>query len=104
VTYERVLILSIREIAATKAYTIGRRGSFKDYVDLYFVLRDGHTTLDEIMKLASEKYGDAFNSRLFLEQIVTLDDLQDKEIEFLGKPINEEEMRTHSERGITAPR
>src|SRR5580658_2232057 len=31
VRYDEVLLLSVREIAATKAYTIGRRGSFKDY-------------------------------------------------------------------------
>jgi hypothetical protein len=32
--------LSVLELAATKAYTIGRRGSFKDYVDLYFILKN----------------------------------------------------------------
>ena len=35
VIYEHVPLLSVREIAATKAYTIGRRGAYKDYIDLY---------------------------------------------------------------------
>ena len=33
-----VNLLSVKEIAATKSYTIGRRGAFKDYIDLYFVI------------------------------------------------------------------
>ena len=37
-TYQRVKLLSVPEIAATKAFTVGRRITFKDYVDLYFIL------------------------------------------------------------------
>jgi hypothetical protein len=45
VTQEGVSLLSVKEIAATKAYTIGRRGMFKDYADLYFVLLEQHGTI-----------------------------------------------------------
>jgi len=75
--YEGLPLLSVREIAATKAYTIGRRGSYKDYVDLYFVLAEGHTTLPEIIANAEKKFGEGFNARLFLEQLVYLGDVQD---------------------------
>jgi predicted nucleotidyltransferase component of viral defense system len=44
VIYDDVPLLSVREIAATKAYTIGRRGAFKDYIDLYFILSEQHVT------------------------------------------------------------
>src|SRR3989338_11696223 len=37
VKYEGMSVLSLKELAAAKAYTIGRRGSFKDYVDLYYL-------------------------------------------------------------------
>jgi len=37
-------LLSPQEILATKAYTIGRRGSFKDYVDLYVGLSENIAT------------------------------------------------------------
>jgi hypothetical protein len=40
VIYEEVSLLSVREIAATKAYTIGRCGAYKDYIDLYFILSE----------------------------------------------------------------
>jgi len=33
-------MLSKSELAITKAYTIGRRGSLKDYIDLYFCLKE----------------------------------------------------------------
>jgi hypothetical protein len=55
VMYENVPLLSVREIAATKAYTIGRRGCYKDYVDLYFILLEGHATLTEIIESAEKK-------------------------------------------------
>jgi hypothetical protein len=85
--YEGLPLLSVREIAATKAYTIGRRGSYKDYVDLYFVLAEGHTTLPEIIANAERKFGEGFNARLFLEQLVYLGDVQDTEIQFLKEVI-----------------
>jgi hypothetical protein len=42
VIYEQVPLLSVRQIAATKAYTIGRRGAYKDYIELYFILYEQH--------------------------------------------------------------
>ena len=76
-------ILSVKEIAATKAYTIGCRRSYKDYIDLYFVVVEKHASLEEVIATAEKKYGGAFNSRLFLEQLVYLTDIEDTEIEFL---------------------
>jgi hypothetical protein len=84
--YRKIPLLPIREIAVTKAYTIGRRGSFKDYVDLYYVIAEGHTTLSDIVYNAEEKYGIEFNSRLFLEQLLYVADLDDAAIQFL-KPL-----------------
>jgi hypothetical protein len=81
--YDGLPLLSVREIAATKAYTIGRRGSYKDYVDLYYVLAERHTTLLEIIANAEKKFGDAFNARQFLEQLVYLGDVEDTEIQFI---------------------
>src|SRR5712691_2017500 len=70
VVYEGLKLLSIREIATTKAYTIGRRGSYKDYVDLYFVIAEHHITLPDIVRSGEAKFGADFNSRLLLEQLL----------------------------------
>ena len=99
---EGVLMLSVKEIAATKAYTIGRRGAFKDYVDLYFALLEGHTTLGEIIGMADRKFGVEFNSRLFLEQLVFLDDVEDTEIEFLKPAITRPELLRYFEAEVVA--
>ena len=72
IRYEQVPIASVREIAADKAHTIGRRGKYRDYIDLYFILKEKHVPLDEIIQLAEKKYGDEFNGRLFLEQLLYL--------------------------------
>lgn len=69
--------LSAKEILVTKAYTIGRRGSFKDYVDLYVGIRENVASLGGIIELARTKYGDGFNDRLFLEQLLYLDDVEE---------------------------
>lgn len=83
IAYRKVPLLSVQEIAATKAYTIGRRGSYKDYVDLYFVVKEGYTTLSDIIADAEDKFGNDFNSRLFLEQLIYVADLDDTAIQFL---------------------
>ena len=80
-------LLSAREILATKAYTIGRRGSFKDYIDLYVGLSERVASLPDIMALAREKYGEAFNDRLFLEQLLYLDDVAEEAVVMLLRPI-----------------
>ncbi len=78
-----ISLVNIKEIAAMKAYTIGRRGEYKDYIDLYFLLSEKHVTLQEIIDIASKKFTSDFNSRLFLEQLVYLDDISSTEINLL---------------------
>jgi hypothetical protein len=90
--YLHVPLLSVREIAATKAYTIGRRGSFKDYVDLYYVLVEKRATLPEVIADAEHKFGSDFNARLFLEQLVDTTNLDDTNIRFLKRPVTEDEV------------
>lgn len=78
----------VRDIAAMKAYTIGRRGSFKDYVDLYYIIKEGADELKNIILNAEKKYANAFNTRLFLEQLVYFKDIKDIQLQFLKKKIS----------------
>lgn len=87
VDYNGVKILDAKEIAATKAYTIGRRGTLKDYVDLHFIVSEKISSLDEIMEMARSKFGSDFNDRLFLEQLVYFNDIEETKIQFLKKSI-----------------
>lgn len=77
-------LLSIKEIAATKAYALGRRGNYKDYFDLYTIIKNKFITLKNLISLCEKKYGDIFSERSFLEQLIYLDDIiEDKNIFFL---------------------
>lgn len=93
IQYKNISFLSIKEIAVTKAYTIGRRGSFKDYIDLFFILSGKYITLNEIITLAEKKYGKVFHARLFLEQLIYLEDIEDTEIIFSADRITKKQIK-----------
>ena len=93
-------VLSVREIGITKAYTIGRRGSFKDYVDLYVIITGGFASLTDIITLSQKKFGAEFNTRLFLEQIIYLEDIEDTDILFLTKSISKKEIQQFFEEQV----
>lgn len=99
--HEGIRLLDVKEIAATKAYAIGRRGSYKDYVDLYFIIFEGHSDLNGIIDLAEKKYGSEFNSRLFLEQLVYLEDIKDVEIVFLKQVVSKKELEGFFQKKIS---
>ena len=90
VEYRGVALASIDEIAAMKAFAIGKRLAYKDYVDWYFLLKEKHVSLAEVIAIAEKKYGGDFNDRLFLGQLVSLDDIPTQKIEFLRGPVDRE--------------
>ena len=61
-----------------KAYAMGRRATLRDYVDLYYLFRDGHADLGEVVRRASATYryqGEPlFSGKLFYEQLVHVED------------------------------
>lgn len=87
-----VKIAAVAEIAAMKAHVLDRRGTLKDYIDLFFILKDKHSTIEETRKIAEKKYKDEFNFRLFLEQLVYLGDIREEKIQFLKKPVKKADM------------
>jgi len=95
-----VKIASVSEIAAMKAYTLNYRGTFKDYVDLYFILKSKRSTLKQIKKIAEEKYRDDFNFRLFLEQTIYLEDIKTEKIEFLKEKTDKEKIKDFFQKEI----
>jgi len=90
--FRGVKILSVPEIAAMKAFAVSHRATLKDYIDLYFILKGGYADLKKIKRIAEEKYKDEFNFRLFLEQLIYLEDLKEMDIEFLKTPVSKEQM------------
>jgi len=75
-------LFSWKDIALDKAYTIGRRGEWRDYVDLYFIIKQG-LPLPEIIERSKKKFGDSFSEKLFLSQLIYFKDIEDFTIEFI---------------------
>lgn len=65
---------SLLTLAAMKAYALGRRAKWKDYVDLYFIMKDFHS-LQEIIKQAKKIFGDEFNEKIFRTQLSYFEDI-----------------------------
>lgn len=73
-------LFPIAEIALQKAYTIGRRGEYRDYFDLYFILKNDYIKLNQLISNAKKVYGNVFDEKIFLEQLVYFRDLLSFEI------------------------
>lgn len=76
----KLRVFSIKEISLHKAYTIGRRGEYRDYFDLYVILKNNYIKLNELILIAKKIYKGVFDEKLFLEQLVYFDDLSSFDI------------------------
>jgi len=81
-------------LAAMKAYALGRRTKWKDYVDLYFIIKDHHS-LVEIAEKGREIFAGEFNEKIFREQLGYFQDINYSEVvEFLpGFEVSEQEIK-----------
>lgn len=81
-------------LAAMKAFALGGRGKWKDYVDLYFILKN-HFSVTEICDKAKELFTDVFNPVLFSKQLCYFDDISfDEPVEFMpGFEVPEKEVK-----------
>lgn len=73
-------LFSPKDIAVQKAYTVGRRGEYRDYFDIYAVLSAKYISLPEIILQAKKIYGGIFEEKIFLQQLVYFGDLLDFDI------------------------
>lgn len=81
--FEDIKIPDLAALAAMKAYALGRRAKWKDYIDLLFILKK-HGSIKDITSKGEEIFGKEFNERLFREQLSYFDDIDYSEtIEFL---------------------
>ncbi len=69
---------SLLSLAAMKAYALGRRSKWKDYVDLYFLLTR-HFPVREVSQKAGDLFGELFSEKLFRAQLSYFADVDDSE-------------------------
>ena len=59
---------TLLSLAAMKAFALGRRAKWKDYVDLFFLIKN-HFTTQEISAEAKRLFKDHFSEKLFRQQL-----------------------------------
>ena len=80
-------------LGAMKAFALGKRAKWKDYVDLYFIFQK--YSLKEIIDVTNSIYKAEFNEKLFRTQLSYFDDIDHTEqIEYMtGFEKNDEEIK-----------
>ena len=66
-------LATIHSIAAAKAYAIGRRAKWKDYVDIYVYIK--LFGLQKLLDITNTIFQDLFSEKLFLEQLCYFEDI-----------------------------
>ena len=94
VQFEDVIFMpDLLTLAAMKAFALGMRAKWKDYVDLYFIFRDRHD-FTAVADKAESIFGGMFNRKLFRQQLSYYEDVNYKEkVEYLTVPIADDEIK-----------
>lgn len=61
-------------LAAMKAYALGQRAKWKDYVDLYYILKKFHS-ISQIVEKTRQIFGSEFNEKIFRVQLAYFKDI-----------------------------
>jgi hypothetical protein len=91
--FEGIKMPDLLNLAAMKAYALGRRSKWKDYVDLYFILKNYHS-FEEISNKSEEIFKGLFSPKLFKNQLCYFSDINySEEVTYCIDPIPDEEIR-----------
>mgnify|MGYP003513209101 FL=1 len=91
---ESIFIPSLLDLAAMKAFALGMRSKWKDYMDLYFILKD-HYTISQVSEKAHLYFGDLYSEKLFRGQLNYFKGISfEEQVEFMpGFEVSEEEVK-----------
>jgi len=87
---------TLLSLSAMKAFALGRRAKWKDYVDLYFMLKNCFTIKDISME-ADRIFGQLFSEKLFRAQLAFHKDIDYSEpVEYMpGFEVDEQEVKDY---------
>lgn len=69
-----IRIPDLLTLSAMKAHALGGRAKWKDYIDLYFIIKN-YYLISEIIKRAEKIFGNEFNEKLFRSQLAYFKDI-----------------------------
>ena len=89
-----ITIPSLLDLAAMKAFALGLRSKWKDYVDLYFILKTSYN-IHEIADKAVTLFGQLFSEKLFRGQLNYFEGISfEEQVEFMpGFEVSENEVK-----------
>ena len=93
--FGKIKMPDLLHLAAMKAYALGRRVKWKDYVDLYFIMNQ-QITLDSISDKAQSIFEGLFSSKLFKQQLCFFNDVDyGEEITYCQSEVSDETIKTY---------
>ncbi len=72
----------------------------KEYVDVFFLLKNGYIDLNKIISMANKKFKGEFVSTQFLEQLRYFDDIKTVPIEFVEKKYTDDEIKSYLQQSV----
>jgi len=87
---ENIRLVSDKDIAAMKLNAIAGRGSRKDFIDLYFLLKK--YSLEELLDFYKKKYLDG-SEFMVLKSLTYFEDAENEEIPIMFEPIDWEKIK-----------
>jgi hypothetical protein len=90
---KKISIPTLLSLSAMKAFALGRRAKWKDYVDLCFIMKNNYS-IEDIAKEAQKIYPTQFSEKLFRQQLTFHKDIDYSEpVEYLIPEIPENEIK-----------
>jgi hypothetical protein len=88
-----IKIPDLLQLSAMKAFALGRRSKWKDYIDLYYILKE-YYSVNEIVCSADSIFGQLFSEKLFRAQLSYFEDIDYSEpVELLRGEISPVEVK-----------
>jgi len=87
-----IALLNYQDIGADKSYTLGRRAVWRDYVDLFWLLKNT-LSLSQLITFSKRKFKKEFSEKQFLEQLVYFKDIKNFKIEWVKEKYQPEEIK-----------
>jgi hypothetical protein len=91
---DTIYLPSLLDLSAMKAFALGRRSKWKDYVDLYFILKE-YYTIKQIIERAKFYFPDQVSEKLFRNQLAFHKDIDyTEEVDFvIDSPPSQKEIK-----------
>jgi hypothetical protein len=85
---------SLLDLAAMKAFSLGRRSKWKDYVDLYFILKE-YYSMEQIIQRVKFYFPEQISEKLFRNQLAFHKDIDyTEEVDYvIDNPPSQEEIK-----------